>query len=98
MTTEQRLGDLEARVKALEHRLLTQQKPVNNPGKPTLAEVRVHFAGCGRSDAEADYEGFYSHYEAVNWVSGTGQQITNWKHKASEWMRKNPAPVDKIGG
>lgn len=92
MSYESRLADLEARVKALEHRLLTQQEPVNNPSRPTKAEVRIHFEGCGRSDPEAKWEIFYDKYDSQDWIAGNGVKITNWRSKASEWMRLNPKP------
>ena len=94
MTDSERLSEIERRLSDLERRLLCEDTPrLNHPGRPTALEVHVHFRQCGRTDDAADWQGFFDHYDAVDWISGTGQPITNWKAKAGEWLRRNPKPA-----
>ena len=45
------LCDIDRRLKDIERRLLCEEEPrLNNPSRPTKAEVKVHFATCGRYD------------------------------------------------
>ena|ERR1700722_15120434 len=94
MTDDTVIASILRRLDAIERRLLCEDAPrLNHPGRPTALEVHVHFRQCGRTDDAADWQGFFDHYDAVDWISGTGQPITNWKAKAGEWLRRNPKPA-----
>lgn len=87
------LDDIDRRLSAIEHRLLTEQIPEEGQrmnGKfPNQDECRVYFSGFGREDC---WEGFYFHYESLGWRSGANVPISNWRAKATEWMRQNALP------
>ena len=33
-------------------------------------------------------QGFYDHFNAQDWLTGTGRVITNWRSKANQWIKK----------
>ena len=33
-------------------------------------------------------QGFYDHFNAQDWLTGTGRVITNWRSKANVWIKK----------
>lgn len=64
-----------------------REKPVGSLS-PTLAEILNYAKGVGIEDK--DYcEKFYNHYEAIGWVNGAGNKITNWKPVFNNWVKKD---------
>ena len=55
---------------------------------PTLTEILDHAKEVGIEDK--DYcERFFNHYEAIGWVNGAGNKITNWKPVFNNWVKKD---------
>lgn len=67
--------------------------PINK--KPTLDEIKTY---CDTNCIQVDYEHFYYHYAALNWVVN-GNPIIDWQSKLREWrLRGNKYPNKKTGG
>ena len=64
-----------------------REKPVGSLS-PTLTEILDHAKEVGIEDK--DYcEKFFNHYEAIGWVNGAGNKITNWKPVFNNWVKKD---------
>lgn len=59
-----------------------------NAPTPTLSDILIYSAEIGFDDKEY-CENFYSHYEAIGWVNGSGQKIKNWKLIFNIWLKKD---------
>ena len=70
-------------------RATDEDQRVNDPRFPSRREVEIYFKQCGRTDPEADWEGFFLHYDAQGWRAGNGVEVGNWKSLAGKWLRKN---------
>ena len=53
---------------------------------PTLQEVYDYIKPIGYDDEDA--RDFYYHYDAVGWVTGTGQPVKRWKSCALRYLEK----------
>lgn len=53
---------------------------------PTSKVVQEYFFSKGYPLEEA--EKFFNHFEAQNWVTGSGVPITNWRVKAENWHKE----------
>lgn len=69
---------------------------------PTLAQIISYSKTLGIDDDEY-CEKFFNHYESINWVNGTGQQIKNWELVFKNWISKdkkvinNEETIDEAG-
>lgn len=64
-----------------------REKPVGSLS-PTLAEILNYAKEVGLEDK--DYcERFFNHYEAIGWVNGAGNKITNWRPVFDNWIKKD---------
>ncbi|MEJ7693492.1 hypothetical protein [Daejeonella sp.] len=51
---------------------------------PVSAHVKIYFLQKGLTEPEA--EAFFIAFNAVDWKTGSGKPIRNWKVLASDWI------------
>lgn len=73
----------EVKVEVYEQELIPTKTPTP---KPTPKLVQEYFFSKGYPLEEA--EKFFNHFEAQNWVTGSGVPITNWRVKAENWHKE----------
>ena len=58
--------------------------------------VKEYFKFQGSPEFAQD---FYDHFNAQDWLTGTGRLITNWRSKANQWIKKelNKSKEKKYG-
>lgn len=64
-----------------------------NNGGPKGKDVYDHFTtlmpSADPDTISSEARAFWEHYQATGWKTATGNKITNWQAKASEWIRNN---------
>ena len=51
----------------------------------SIKEVKKYFKFQGSPEFADD---FFNHFNAQDWLTGTGRPITNWQSKANTWIKK----------
>ena len=64
---------------------------------PTLADI-ISYSQTLDFDNKEYCEKFYNHYEAIDWVNGSGQQIKNWKLVFKNWLKSDNKDIQNKNG